>query len=185
MSRVPVSWRLVALCFMIVTSLSSAFADAIIISAYGATNTGGSAQSYSFDFTAPYSGGLFQFAKVFYTDTLGNVQGQAGTSTVTGDLPGGYVLQAFVNGDLVASMGAGCTATAALPCSSSAPYVFDTKYAAAPSGTLELKFGFTLSGNSVFTWQAAEVLSPAPEPASLLLLGSGLMGLAGYIRLKL
>lgn len=184
MSRVPVRWRLVALCFMVVTSLSSAFADATIVSSYGVTNTGGSANSYSYDWTVPYSGGPFQFAEVFYTDTLGRVHEHAGASTVTGDLPGGYVLQAFVNGNLVASMGAGCAATVALPCSSTAPFVFATKYVAAPSGTLELKFGFTLSGHSVFTWQAEEDLSPVPEPASLLLLGSGLMGLAGYIRLK-
>ena len=184
MSRVPVRWRLVALCFMVVTSLSSAFADATIVSSFGVTNTGLSDQSYSYDWTAPYSGGPFQFAEVFYTDTLGHV-GHTGVSTVTGDLPGGYVMQAFVNGNLVASMGAGCSATAALPCGSPAPFLVDTKIAAAPSGTLDLKFGFTLSGHSVFNWQAEEDLSPVPEPASLVLLGSGLMGLAGYIRLKL
>ena len=176
MSRVPLSWRLVALCFMVVTSLTSAFASATITFSYGVTNAAG---SYSSDLTAPYTGGPFQLAEVFYTDTLG-----PGTSTVTGDLPGGYILQAFVDGNLVASMGTGCTATPTLPCSSPAPYLVDTNYVSAASGVLELKYWFTLSGYSNYTWQAAETLYPVPEPTSLVLLGSGLMGLAGYIRRK-
>ena len=53
------------------------------------------------------------------------------------------------------------------------------------SGYLEVAGAFTLTAHSQFTLTGYSQIFPIPEPGTLMLMGSGLIGLAGFARRRM
>jgi PEP-CTERM motif len=163
--------------------------DPFVGFSFGVINTTTGNLTFSYDFITPFGGGSYQNAQTIFVDVLLDTA-FAGTASVT---PTGdpFIMESYVNGVLISGFGrgTGCT-TAPSPlffCQSGAiGSIGPVPYLSAASGNLEVKGSFILTPNSQYTLSGrTELLDPVPEPGSLMLLGSGILGLAGVVRRRL
>lgn len=153
----------------------------------GVINASLASLSFSYDYITPFAGGPYREAQTIFVDALIDTA-FSGTSTDTPVGGGGFIQNSYVNGVLIPGFGRGTgCATVGFLCQSGAIGALGpVAYLSAASGTLEVKGSFMLSPNSQYTLSGrTELLEPVPEPGTLMLFGSGLLGLAGLVRRKL
>jgi PEP-CTERM motif len=160
--------------------------DPLVGFSFGVINTSPSNQTFSYDFVTPFAGGPYYQAQTLFADTLINTN-FSGTTTVTpfGDK---YIMESYVNGVLISGFGrgTGCTTGGTYVCTSGAVGgIGPVPYLSPATGTLEVKGSFILTPGSQYILTGRTELLPAPEPGSLALLGTGVIGLAGVLRRRL
>lgn len=184
------SARTVMLTAVLLVTLASVASagpiDPFVAFSYGVVNSSASPVTYTFDFVTPFTGGVYTYARTIFVDVLINTAFK-GTSAVS---PSGnpFIMESYVNGVQIAGFGRGTGCTAAGPsffCQSGAVGALGPiPYLSTVTGTLEVKGAFTLTPNSQYTLTGRTDLF-APEPASMMLLGSGVLGIAAVLRRKL
>ena len=159
--------------------------DPFVGFSFGVINNSAHNLTFNYDFVTPFAGGPYTTARTIFVDILLNTA-SAGTASVspTGDP---FIMESFVNGVMIPGFGRGTGCTAAGPsffCQSGAVGpAGPISYVTTASGTLEVKGAFILTPGSQYTLTGrTEII---PEPGSLVLFGSGILGLAGVIRRKL
>jgi len=162
--------------------------DPFVSFSFGVINDTASTIMVQFDFITPFSGGPYVSAQTFFADSLIHTAFDNGTSTVLPDPNGGYynyISTSLVDGNVIPGFqfGLGCTTDVNTHiCSSPDDNALATHYLTGVTGFLEIKGQFTLTPNSNYSLEGETDLYPVPEPTSLLLLGSGVIGLGRYIR---
>ena len=160
--------------------------DPFVGFSYGVINSSATdVLTFNYDFLTPYGGGGTGTLQTIFGDTLINTNFK-GTAEVATVPPGKYLMNTWDTGSLVgpARLGLGCTAAAV--CSSPDdgaltlfPY---TTLGPGGIGWLEIKGSFTVTPGGQYTITGRSVFAPVPEPGTMALLGSGIIGLAGFAR---
>ena len=177
----------------------AANADPFLTFSFGVINvTNNQSLVFNYDISTPFSGTLpIGVAKTFFSDRLQYTGASGGHISVApdpgGSFPDNFLQNTYVDGVLISSfsLGKGCIATEGSPCSSAGPFTVSELYSHSANGTLEIQGQFIIGfANGVsgqmgtYGIQGQTNLFPAPEPGSLLLIGTGILGLAGVIRRK-
>ena len=153
----------------------------------GATNHSGHTVTVSFDYVTPYSGGPYGFAQTVYGDVLidTNFSGQSTMHPVGG----AYIMKTYDTGHLISALdiGKGCTTPKnVFVCTSpDIGAIGPLHYTSFANGNLEVKGAFTVTNGAQYSITARSALLPIPEPGTLVLLGSSLIGLAGFARRRM
>ncbi len=165
--------------------------DPFLSYSFGVVNKSSKSMIFNFDYTTTYTGSEpIYAAETFFSDRL-SFLGRTGSASVApyadSNFPYAYLQNSLLNGALIPNfqLGKGCTASVGNPCSSAGPYDVFELLSAPSSGTLEIKGQFILGANSSYTIQGETDLFAVPEPGTLLMLGSGVLGLSTLLRRRL
>jgi hypothetical protein len=165
----------------------AANADPFVGFSFGVINVSSQTLTFSYDFTTPYAGGPYGFVQSVFGDVLIDTRFQ-GTSTVT-PVSSLYIMNTLDSGNLLSQVGIGkgCTTVNFVCTSPDDGQIGPLPYTSFASGTLEVKGSFTLTTSSQYTLTGRSDLvpTPSPEPGTLLMLGTGIIGAIGAIRRKI
>jgi hypothetical protein len=168
--------------FLLTGGQLAANADPFVGFSFGVINSTNHPMTFSYDFTTPYSGGPYGFLQSVFGDVLIDTRFM-GTSKVT-PVSSTFIMNTYDTGTLLSQVGIGkgCTAVSFVCSSPDDGSIGPLHYTSLASGTLEVKGSFTVSGGSQYTLTGRSALLPIPEPGTLVLLGSGLIGIASIAR---
>ena len=160
-------------------------ADPFVGFSVGVINNTTGTMTFSYDFVTPYSGGTYGYVQSVFADVLIDTLFQ-GTSKVT-PVGGAYIMNTYDTGSHLTqvNLGLGCTTVNFVCVSPDSGAIGPLLYTSLVSGTLEVKGSFTLTKGSQYTLTGRSALLPLPEPGTLVLFGSSLIGLAGIARRRM
>jgi hypothetical protein len=154
---------------------------------FGIVNTSKQAMTFNYDFTTPYAGGPYAFVSSVFGDVLIDTN-FTGTSTVT-PIGSNYIMNTFDSGNLLSqvNIGRGCTTPAhRFVCTSpDIGALGPLHYTSFASGTLEVEGSFTVTPGGQYTLTGRSSLAPIPEPGTMALFATGVIGLAGVLRRRI
>ena len=154
---------------------------------FGVVNTSSQVMTFNYDFSTVYAGGPYALATAVFGDVLIDTN-FTGTSTVA-PLGSNYIMNTYDNGILLSmlNIGEGCTTPAQVFVCTSPDIgaIGPFPYTSDASGILEVKGSFTVTPGGQFTLTGRSTLAPIPEPGTMALFASGVIGLAGVLRRKI
>jgi hypothetical protein len=175
------------ICIAAMLCSASAHADTFVGFSFGVINNSTAVITYNYEFNTPYASGPYTQIQSTFGDVLIDTN-FAGTSTVT-PVGSSFIMNTYVDGVLVPAVGIGegCTTPVDVFVCTSPDIggIGPLPWLSAATGTLEVKGSFTLTPGSQYTVTGRSDLSGVPEPGTLILFGSGLLGLAGTLRRRL
>ncbi len=156
--------------------------DPFVGFSFGVINQSGVTMTFNYDFQTPYAGGPYGLLQTVFGDVLIDTAFQ-GTSTVT-PVGSSYLMSTYDSAVLLpqVNIGLGCTTVNFVCSSPDIGSIGPLGYTSGVTGILEVKGSFTLTKGSQYTITGRSALLPIPEPGTLALLGSGLVGLAAFSR---
>ena len=161
--------------------------DPFVGFSFGIINSSGHTMTFNYDFITPYAGGPYAFVQSVFGDVLIDTN-FVGTSTIK---PVGtkYVMNTYDTGNLInmVDLGKGCTTPVSVYVCSSPDdgAIGPLPYVSLASGILEVQGSFTVTAGGQYTLTGRSALLPVPEPGTLALLGTGVLGLGGWLRRRL
>ena len=159
--------------------------DPFVGFSFGVINNSGQMMTFNYDFTTPYAGGPYALVQSVFGDVLIDTN-FVGTSTVA-PLFTKFIMNTYDTGNLInfVGLGKGCTTVSFVCTSPDVGSIGPLPYTSQITGTLEVKGSFTVTPGGQYTLTGRSALLPVPEPGTLGLMGSGLIGLAGIVRRRL
>ena len=162
-------------------------ADPFVGFSFGVINHSGATMTFNYDYLTPYAGGPYQLVQSVFGDVLIDTR-FSGQSTVATVPPGKYIMNTYDTGNLLlpVRIGLGCTTPLHVYVCTSPDIgaIGPLPYTSFATGTLEVKGTFTVTSEGQYTLTGRSALL-IPEPGTLALLGSGIIGLAGVLRRKI
>lgn len=156
----------------------------------GVINQTHSVMTFNYDFTTIYGGGPYNLAQSVFGDVLINTSFM-GTATVA-PVGSRFIMNTYDTGTLLNFLGLGEGCSAAFVCSSPddgaigpVVYASDGTCTQGVNCTLEVKGSFTVTPLGQYTLTGRSALLPFPEPGTLALFGTGVLGLGGLLRRRL
>jgi hypothetical protein len=159
--------------------------DPFVGFSFGVINQSNSLMTWNYDFQTPYAGGPYALVQSVFGDVLIDTN-FAGTSTVT-PVGSSYIMNTYDSGHLIlpVEIGKGCTTVSHVCTSPDVGSIGPLLFTSQASGILEVKGSFTITPGGQYTLTGRSAPLPVPEPGTLALFGSGILGLAGVLRRKI